>query len=59
MCFIYFNWQYRLIRVVAIVNQETAVYFETGYQTTRVFKLEALKAGHLISGPSVIIDNNR
>lgn len=34
------------------------VYFDDGFKTTNVFKLETLKSGHTISGPAIIIDKN-
>jgi len=45
--------------VCSCCNQEADVYFETGYQRTRVFRLDMLRAGHLISGPAIIIDRHR
>jgi 5-oxoprolinase (ATP-hydrolysing) len=40
------------------VEMTTEVFFETGYQTTNVYKLEQLGAGHCIRGPAIIIDQN-
>ncbi|XP_024944987.1 5-oxoprolinase isoform X2 [Cephus cinctus] len=35
----------------------TSVYFEGGYQDTKVYKLESLSAGHTITGPAIIMDS--
>ncbi|PIK47735.1 putative 5-oxoprolinase isoform X1 [Apostichopus japonicus] len=36
----------------------TKCYFEEGYLDTSVYKLEELSAGHVLAGPSIIIDQN-
>lgn len=34
----------------------TQVYFEGGYQETKVYLLEKLTAGHVLNGPAIIMD---
>ncbi|XP_076046275.1 5-oxoprolinase isoform X2 [Oratosquilla oratoria] len=38
------------------VELETLVYFHGGYQSTKVYKLSNLCAGHIIPGPAIIKD---
>lgn len=33
------------------------MYFEGGYQTTNVYQLASLRAGHSITGPAIIMDS--
>lgn len=33
------------------------VYFEGGYQETKVFQLSSLLPGHVIEGPAIIMDS--
>lgn len=33
------------------------VYFEDGYQETKVYQLRSLSAGHAIRGPAIIMDS--
>ena len=46
------------VKCVLIV-QERDVYFDGGYQKSRVYLLEKLSAGHTLQGPAIIIDKNR
>ena len=38
------------------VDRETQVYFEGGYQTTKIFLMEKLRPGHRLTGPAIIMD---
>ena len=38
------------------VDRETRVYFEGGYQDTKIFLMEKLAPGHVIPGPAIIMD---
>lgn len=38
-------------------EQTTKVYFETGFYETSVYLLKNLKAGHIIKGPAIVMDN--
>ncbi|XP_012276506.1 5-oxoprolinase [Orussus abietinus] len=38
-------------------EKTTSVYFENGYQETKVYTLESLSPGHKISGPVIIMDS--
>lgn len=33
------------------------VYFENGYQETKVYQLDSLSPGHVIQGPAIIMDS--
>ncbi|XP_012239742.1 5-oxoprolinase [Bombus impatiens] len=39
------------------VEKTTMVYFENGYQETKVYQLHSLSPGHVIHGPAIIMDS--
>eukprot|EP00090_Calanus_glacialis_P029316 TRINITY_DN4705_c0_g1_i1.p1 TRINITY_DN4705_c0_g1~~TRINITY_DN4705_c0_g1_i1.p1 ORF type:complete len:1288 (+),score=342.01 TRINITY_DN4705_c0_g1_i1:47-3910(+) len=39
-----------------VVEKEARVYFEGGYQQTKIILMEKLSPGHVIAGPAIIMD---
>ncbi|RXG71494.1 5-oxoprolinase [Armadillidium vulgare] len=54
--FIDTNETFEKVEEDPVPDSVTDIYFENGYQKSKVFLFEELKPGHVIEGPSIIID---
>ena len=46
-------------KCVFIFIQITRCYFDDGYYGTNVYMLSHLQGGHVVTGPAIIVDQNR